>query len=80
MNVADYNNLTDDYNISLWKNNTCTDNENNIDIILPTLLLTIPCGLSFLCLMSVMVYTLIKPLENKWWTKFYTQFIQLGVL
>ena len=37
----------------------CTDKENNIDIIIPTLLLTIPCGLSFLCLMSLTVYTLI---------------------
>ena len=39
----------------------CTNNENNIDIVIPTLLLTKPCGLSFLCLM---VYTLIKPLFN----------------
>ena len=40
----------------------CTDNENIIDIIIPTLLLTIPCGLSFLCLRSLMICTLIKPL------------------
>ena len=39
----------------------CTNNENNIDIIIPTLLLTIPCGLSFSCLMGLLVYTLIKP-------------------
>ena len=44
--------------------NDCTNNENNIDINRPTLLLTIPCGLSFLCLMSSMVYNLIKPLFN----------------
>ena len=43
----------------------CTFNENDIDIIIPTLLITIPCGLSFLCLMSLMVYTIIKPLFNK---------------
>ena len=56
-------NVTDDYdNISLC---SCTDNENNIDIIIPALLFTIPCGLSFLCIMSLIVYTLIKPLFNK---------------
>ena len=43
-------NITDDYddisstNVAL---SNCTNNEKNIDIILPTLL-TIPCGLSFL--------------------------------
>ena len=42
----------------------CTDNENNIDIIIRTLLLTIFCGLSILCLMSLMVYTLLKHLIN----------------
>ena len=40
----------------------CTNNENDIDIIIPALLFTIPCGLSLLCLISLMVYTLIKPL------------------
>ena len=44
--------------------NNCTDNENNVDIIIPTILLTIPCGLSILCLMRLMVYTLKKPLFN----------------
>ena len=52
-------NITDDYNNN---NNNCTDNENNIDKIIPTILLTIPCVISFLCLMSLMVYTLIQPL------------------
>ena len=56
-NITDYDNITETYN--------CTDNENNIDIIIPTLLFTIPCGQSFLCLMCLMVYTLIKPLFNK---------------
>ena len=51
--------MTDDYS-----NNNCTISEDNIDIIIPSLLLTIPRGLSFLCLMSLMVYTLIKPLFN----------------
>ena len=52
--------ITDDYDIILTLAN-CTTNENNIDIIIPTLILTIPCGLSFLCLLSLMVNTLIKP-------------------
>ena len=57
MNIT---NITDDYD-----NITEYDNTTDIDIIIPTLLFTIPCGLSFLCLMSLMVYTLIKPLFNK---------------
>ena len=55
-------NIIDDYdNIKEYDNTTDTNNC-NIDIIRPALLFTIPCGLSFLCLMSLMVYTLIKPL------------------
>ena len=66
MNVTDYDNMTDGYNDSFSINNNCTNNETNIDIIISTLLLTIPCGLSFLSLMRLMVYTLIKPLfKNK---------------
>ena len=57
-------NVTDDYNDTISINNNCTNNENNIDIFIPALLFTLPCGLSFLCLMSLMVYTLIKPLFN----------------
>ena len=48
----DYNNVT----------NFCTNIENITDIPIPTILLTIPCGLSFLCLISLTVYTLIKHL------------------
>ena len=62
----DYDNITSsnytDYDDMTLFN--CTNNENNIDIIIPTLLLTIPCGLSFLCLMSLMVYTKTKPFFN----------------
>ena len=60
-NLTDLNTTTDYDNITFTN---CTNNENNIDIIIPTPLLTIPCGLSFLCLMGVMVYTLIKPSIN----------------
>ena len=52
INTDDYDNFT--YN--------CTNNENNIDINIPALFITIPCGLSFLCLLSLMAYTLIEPL------------------
>ena len=64
-NDTDYDNMTDDYNDSLSRNNNCTLNENHIDINIPALLLTIPCGLSFVCLLSLMVYTLFKPLFTK---------------
>jgi len=67
MNITeDYDNITST-NFTVYDNITstnCTNNENNIDIIIPTLLLTIPCGLSFLCLLSLMIYTLLKPLFN----------------
>ena len=56
--VTDYDNMTDDYNDSLSNKNNCTNIENIIDIIIPTLLLTKLCGLSFFCLLSLMVYTL----------------------
>ena len=55
-------NITDEYDNRTLTN--CTDNENDIDKIIPSLLLTIPCGLSFLRLLSLMLYTLIKPLFN----------------
>ena len=48
---------TNDYNSVT---NSCTNTENNFDINTPTFSITIPCGLSFLCLMSLTVYTLIK--------------------
>ena len=58
-------NFTDDYNDTLSVNNICTNNENsNIEIVIP-LLTKIPCGMSLICLISLMVYTLIKPLFNK---------------
>ena len=45
--------------------NNCTNNEYDINLTIPLLLFTIPCTLSFLFLISLMVYTLIKPLFNK---------------
>ena len=57
-------NITDDYNDTLSINNNCTNNDNNIEIIIP-LITIITCGLSLICLISLMVYTLVKPLFNK---------------
>ena len=57
-------NITDDYNDTLSINNNCTNNDNNIEIIVP-LFTIIPCSVSFLCLISFMVYTLVKPLFKK---------------
>ena len=62
INVIGLDNITD-YDAS--SSNNCTHSEYNIDIIIPALLFTIPCRLSFICLLSLMVYTLIKPLFNK---------------
>ena len=47
-NTVDYDNITPI---------NCTDNEYNIDIVIPTILFTTPCGLSFSYLMSLKVYT-----------------------
>ena len=57
-------NNTDDYNDTLSTNNNCTNNENDIEIIIP-LITIIPCGLSLICLISLMVYTLFKHLFNQ---------------
>ena len=54
-------NITDNYNDSLSINNSCTNNDKNIEMIIP-LFTIIPCGLSLKCLISLIVYTLIKPL------------------
>ena len=66
-------NITDDYdnitsgtyavydNISFA---SCTIIEINVDIIIPTLLLKIPYGISILWMISFMVYTIIKHFFN----------------
>ena len=57
-------NVTDYDNITLCN---CTNNENNdtnIEIRLP-LITIIACGMSLICLISLMVYTLVKPLLGK---------------
>ena len=57
-------NITDDYNDTSPININCTNNQNIIEIVLP-LITIIPCGMSLIRLMSLMVYTLIKPSFNK---------------
>ena len=64
MNVIDFDKMTDDYNDSLSITDKCTLNENFIDIIIPRLIFTLPCDFSFLCLISVIIYTLIRPIFN----------------
>ena len=76
---------TDDYNDTLSNNNNCTNNDNNAETLLPLFTL-IPSGMSLVSLISLMVYTLIKPLFNKKqslykhkWRSFFSQIIQLDV-
>ena len=57
-------NITDDYNDTLSKNINCTNNYNSIEIIIP-LITIVPCGMSLICLISLMVYTLVEPIINK---------------
>ena len=56
-------NITDDYKDTISINNNCTNNDKNIEITIP-LNAIIPCGLSLICLISLMVYTISKPLFN----------------
>ena len=61
--VIDYDNITDS-DMTLCN---CTNNDNNdtnIEIVIP-LITIVPCVMSLICLLSLMVYTLIKPLFNK---------------
>ena len=57
-------NFTDDYNDSLSINKNFTNNDKIIEIIRP-LNTIIPCGMSLICLISLMAYTLVKLLFNK---------------
>ena len=57
-------NITDDYNDTLSINDSCTNIDNNIELVIP-LITIVPCGMSLMCLLSLMVYTLIKLLMRK---------------
>ena len=56
-------NITDEYNDTLSKSKNCTNTDKNIEKIIP-LFLIIPCGMSLICLISLVAYTLLKPLFN----------------
>ena len=58
-----YKNIKNDYD-NTSSLSYCTVSEFKIDIFILSLLLILPCTLSILCLISLMVYTLIKPLFN----------------
>ena len=60
MNVTDYDNMSYGYKDSLSENDNCIIKENIFDIVIPTLSPIIPCGLSFYCLGSLMVYTILN--------------------
>ena len=60
MNVT---NITEEYNDIISKNINCTKDDKNIEIILP-LITIIPCGMSLISLISLMVYILFKHLIN----------------
>ena len=57
-------NITDENNDTLSISNKYTNNDNTIEIIIP-LFTIIPRGMSLVCLISLMVYTLIKLLLSK---------------
>ena len=66
-NIAnDYDNITSS-NYTNYDNMTLTNytnSGNNIEILIP-LITTIPCGMSFICLISLVAYTLVKSLFIK---------------
>ena len=65
INVTDYDDITDfDTTICNCTNNGDNDTNTNIEIVIPIITI-IPCVTSFICLLSLMIYTLIKPLFNK---------------
>ena len=62
----DYDNITSSNNTGYDNitSNNCTNSENKIKIVIP-LIAIIPCGMSLMCLISLMAYTLVKKLFNK---------------
>ena len=67
LNISDSDKITDLDNNKTTNTSlcNCTNNEYDINLTIPLLLFTIPCTLSFLCLICLIVYTKIKPLFNK---------------
>ena len=64
--TEDYDNITNDCDNITFSN--CTNNENeDMNIIFKYLLLSIPSSILLFSLISLMVYTWIKPLFNNKW-------------
>ena len=66
MNISNITTDVDD-NISLC-NCTNNENDNNVELTITpllTLITIVPCGISLVCLISVMTYTLMKALFKK---------------
>ena len=61
MNIT---NITEEYNYDNNTNN-CTLNDDDNNIIFKYLLFSIPSSILLFSLISLMIYTLIKPLINK---------------
>ena len=77
---SNYTNILNDSDNMTLSN--CTNNHSKINIITPGLLFTKPCGLSFLCVLSLKVYTIIKPSisSKSIWKNIFTQLIQFVVI
>ena len=71
--------INDDYNDTLSINNNCSNNDKKIEILIPSFT-TIPCGMSLMCLISFMVYTLFnyKQLEKFLYPNHPLRFIKTG--
>ena len=69
-NTDEYDKITSNNYCNTSSLSNCTDSEVETDIIIPSLLLILPCTLSILCLLSLIVYVIIKALiNNKKWKK-----------
>ena len=72
--------ITDDYD--MITSNNCTSIDSNIEIIIP-LFTMIRCGMSLICLISLMVNTLIKHLfrkkQNEYSYKYIDKYISIQI-
>ena len=53
--------ITDDYKNTLISNSSNNEDNNSANIVITI----VPCGISLIPLISIMVYTLVKPLIHK---------------
>ena len=64
INVTVYINIIDSNNMTLCNSTNNDNNDTNFNIVIP-LITIIPCAMSLICLIFLMVYTLFKPLFIK---------------